>query len=154
MNLRSVFIAINLLLVAISGSIADDQGEGPGFIHLQVDEMEFRSVPEFTGLEFAILAGDPGKPGPYVIRARFGPGLTTPPHYHDQDRFVSVISGVWAFGTGDSGDCADTIPLKAGAFAMHPKGAVHFDGSCNDNEVVVQIAGLGPVETHWLGADE
>lgn len=154
MNLTTVFIAINFLLVAVSGTSADDQDADPGFVHLQADEVEFRPVPEVPGLQFAVLAGDPGDSGPYVIRAKFGPGLRTPPHYHDQDRFVSVVSGVWAFGTGDSGDCGETIPLRAGAFAMHPKGAVHYDGSCNDAEVVVQITGIGPVDTYWLDSGE
>jgi len=150
MNIRIAVIAIIYLNVGTNGAVAQDVTTASDFIHLQVDEMEYRPVSAFPGLEFAILAGDPGEPGQYVIRAKFGPGLTAPPHYHDQDRFVSVISGVWAFGMGESGECAGTIPLRAGAFAMHPKGAVHYDGSCNDEEVVVQISGIGPVQTHWL----
>lgn len=154
MNERASLIVCVSLLIAASGVLAEDQDTEPGFIHLQVDEMEFGPVPDLPGLEFVILAGDPSQPGPYVLRAKFGPGMTTPPHYHDQDRFVSVISGVWAFGTGKSGDCAETIPLTAGAFAMHPKGAAHYDGSCNGEVVVVQITGIGPVNTHWLGSDD
>jgi hypothetical protein len=93
MNVRSVFIANMLVFVSISCIAAGDLDSEPGFIHLQIDEVEFQPDPEVPGLQFSILAGDPGKPGPYVIRARFGPGMTSPPHDHDQDRFVSVISG-------------------------------------------------------------
>lgn len=152
MRLRTIFAAGVSLFVAAGGSLADDRAGAAGFIHLQVDDIRFQPVADLPGLEVAMLAGDPGKPGPYVVRVRFGAGMMTPPHYHDQDRFVSVISGVWAFGVGESGDCADTVPLRAGAFAMHPKGAVHFDGSCNGADVVVQITGIGPVETRWLGS--
>jgi quercetin dioxygenase-like cupin family protein len=152
MKLRNIIAAGFSLFVAAGGSLADDQASNAAFVHLQIDEIRFQPVAELPGLEVATLAGDPGKPGPYVVRVRFGPGLQTPPHFHDQDRFVSVISGVWAFGVGESGDCANTIPLRAGAFAMHPKGAVHFDGSCDGAEVIVQITGIGPVETHWLGS--
>jgi len=142
------------LLLAGSGSLAQDQKSDPGFIHLQKAEVQFATVPDNPGLSFAVLAGNPGTPGIYVIRVRFGPGVTTSPHYHDQDRHVTVVSGVWGFGMGESGNCADTIPLKAGAYAMHPKGAVHFDGSCNGEAVEVQIIGNGPVTTHWIESDE
>jgi hypothetical protein len=37
---------------------------------------------------------------------------------------------------------------------MHPKGAVHYDGSCNGEPVIVQIIGMGPVNTTWLETDE
>lgn len=154
MNLQIWHFVCVSLIFACSGSLAENQEADPGFIHLQKADIQFKPVPDLPGLSFAVLAGNPGTPGTYVIRARFGPGVTTPPHYHDQDRHVTVLSGVWGFGTGDSGDCAETIPLKAGAFAMHPKGAVHYDGSCNGEVVIVEITGIGPVNTHWIESDE
>ena len=97
-----------------------------------------------------VLSGDPDEAGIYVFRLKIPPGLTFPPHHHDQDRYVTVISGVWAFGTGYSGKCEDTIPLTAGAYVVHPKGAVHFDGACGEEAVEVQIIGRGPVKTTWV----
>jgi len=142
------------LLFAGSATLAQDPKSDPEFIHLQQTEIQFEIVPDIAGVSVAILAGDPGAPGIYVIRARFSPGVKTAPHYHDQDRHVTVVSGVWAFGMDDSGNCENAIPLQAGAYAMHPKGAVHFDGSCNGEVVEVQIIGHGPVKTHWVKQDE
>ncbi|HSG91005.1 MAG TPA: cupin domain-containing protein [Pseudomonadales bacterium] len=118
-----------------------------GFVRMQAGEPVFRPVPGGGGLSAAVLSGDPAAAGIYVLRVRFPPGVQSPPHHHDQDRHVTVIAGTWAFGTGDSGDCADTVPLTAGAYALHPAGAVHFDGSCGNEAAEVQIIGIGPVQT-------
>jgi len=87
-----------------------------------------------------------------LFASRYLPGRTFPPHHHDQDRYITVISGVWAFGKGYSGECEDTVPLTTGAYVMHPKGAVHFDGACGEDVVEVQIIGRGPVKTTWIEA--
>jgi gentisate 1,2-dioxygenase len=124
------------VLLAAAGTLAQDSG--PGFIFLQKDEIRLDSGMAGLDVRVKVLVG----------------GVTSPPHYHDQDRFVTVISGVWGFGRGDSADCDETVPLTEGAFGMHPKGAVHYDGSCNGEPVVVQIIGMGPVNTTWLETDE
>lgn len=137
------------LLIASATGVARGEQSVPGFIGLQAGDVPYQAVPDVAGLQYAVLSGDPDSAGIYVIRLRISPGLTFPPHFHDQDRHVTVVSGTWAFGTGDSGKCEDTEPLTAGAYVMHPKGAVHFDGSCSDEPVEVQIIGIGPVATIW-----
>ena len=39
------------------------------------------------------------------------------------------------------------MPLPAGSYMLHPGRAVHWDGSNSDEEVIVQITGLGPAQT-------
>ena len=119
-------------------------------MYIQAVNVPYESGPDIPGLGYAVLSGDPDEAGTYVVRLKIPPGLTFPPHHHNQDRHVTVISGVWAFGTGHSGKCEDTIPLAAGAYVLHPKGAVHFDGACGEAPVEVQITGLGPVKTTWV----
>ena len=120
------------------------------FIGVRADEVSYAPDPEVPALGYAVLSGDPDKAGVYVIRLRIPPGMTFPPHYHDQDRHITVISGVWAFGKGRSGSCEDTVPMPAGSYVMHPKGGIHFDGACGDEPVEVQIIGEGPVTTTWV----
>lgn len=148
MRLTKWFLWLCLLVASAAGS-AQDQQSNSGFISLQAGDVPYQAVPDVAGVHYAVLSGDPDSAGIYVIRLRISPGLTFPPHFHDQDRHVTVVSGTWAFGTGDSGKCEDTVPLTAGAYVMHPKGAVHFDGSCGDETVEVQIIGIGPVATIW-----
>lgn len=142
--------SVILTLIVLGASILSGQAADEGFIALKKDEIKFQPVPGMEGLWGVVLYGDPEKEGFYVIRGRFGPDVRTPPHFHDQDRFVTVISGTWHFGTGKAGTCEGTKPLGPGSFAMHPKGAVHYDGSCDGRPVVVEISGQGPVKTTWL----
>ena len=144
------WLLLPCLFVMSTAVSAQKEESTSGFIHLPATDIQFGAVPEVAGLGYAVLSGDPDSAGVYVIRLRISSGLTFPPHSHDQDRHVTVISGVWAFGTGDSGKCDNTTPLTAGAYVMHPKGAVHFDGACGEEPVVVQISGLGPVSTTWV----
>jgi quercetin dioxygenase-like cupin family protein len=96
-----------------------------------------------------IIFGDPSKPGLYVIRIRFAPGQTSRPHYHDQDRYVTVIKGTWWIALGPTAAVYDTskmVPMKAGSFVKHPAGGIHYDGA-KEEEAIVQIIGMGPVRT-------
>ena len=120
-----------------------------GFIAQAVDEIELQRVPGLEGLTAAILYGNPEEPGPYVIRVQFDKEVRSPPHSHDQDRFITVIDGTWHFGIGASGRCEGTTPLPAGSFAFHPKGELHYDGSCGE-PVTVEIRGQGPVSTDFI----
>lgn len=146
-------LIIGLLVTSAAATALADEAT-PGFIHVQADSVSYQPDADIPELGYAVLHGNPDRDGMYVIRLRIPPGLTFPPHYHDRDRHITVISGVWAFGTGHSGRCADTVPLTAGAYVMHPKGGVHFDGACGDEPVEVQISGEGPVRTTRVGDAE
>ena len=144
--------AFTVLVLMAAGTPAQD--DDPGFIYLQKDEVALESRPGNPAVRSKVLVGNPNEAGIYVMRIEFGADVTTSPHYHDQDRYITVISGVWGFGSDASGDCGKTAPMTEGAFVMHPKGAVHYDGSCNGEPVVVQIIGMGPVKTTWLESGE
>ena len=119
--------------------------DGDGFL-IRVSlarQVEFKGTPTFSQ---AVLYGDPTKPGIYVVRVKFGKGVHTNPHTHSQDRFVTVIKGLWCMGVGDKVDEKSVIPMTVGSFAVHPARAPHYDGAC-DEETVVQITGMGPVDT-------
>ncbi|MEO8467036.1 MAG: cupin domain-containing protein [Gammaproteobacteria bacterium] len=115
--------------------------DAKGFTILKPDELVWQHNAE--GPDFAFISGDPQKPGFYVVRARFAPGVMSKPHYHPTDRYVTVISGTWWSGTTADGDRNKTVPLGPGSFMIHPAGAVHFDGA-KDVEAIVEIKGIGP----------
>jgi hypothetical protein len=117
-----------------------------GFVRVTPEEVVWNDRPGYDGVKFAVIQGDPAKPGLYVIRARFSPGAMTRPHFHAEDRHVTVLKGTWYTGEGDAFDPDKTVPLKAGSYMLHPGKAHHFDGA-KDEEVIVQIVGIGPSGT-------
>lgn len=61
-----------------------------------------------------------------------------------------MIKGVWWMGVGETLDFRKAVPMKAGSYVLHPARAVHWDGA-GDEEAIVQIVGLGPVDTVQVG---
>ncbi|CAJ0873504.1 hypothetical protein AMST5_02515 [freshwater sediment metagenome] len=129
--------------------IAETDG---GFIRLAPDQVPFKS-PLGAGPSQSIIYGDPSKPGIYVVRNRFPPGAHSKPHFHSQDRHATVIKGVWYTGIGPRLDFASAVPLKEGSYMLHPANGVHWDGA-GEEEVVVQIVGIGPVTTTPVDAGD
>jgi len=120
--------------------------DAQGFVRVSPEDVTFGTG---SAMESKVIAGDPGKPGIYVIRNRFPPGVMCRPHFHNQDRFVTVIKGTWWTASGPDADVFNpdkTVPLKAGGFMLHPAGGHHYDGAKTE-EVIVQIVGMGPVTT-------
>src|SRR6188508_1517772 len=52
------------------------------------------------GAESAVLVGDPEKPGLYIVLQKWLPHNNSRPHFHPNDRYITVISGTWWVNTG------------------------------------------------------
>lgn len=109
-------------------------------------DLKWAEHPVAKGLSQAVVYGDPSKPGMYVVRVKFAPGVMSPPHFHPEQRFVQVLKGTWWTGAGPKWDKDATTPLAAGSFATHFPNKIHYDGA-KDEEVIVQISGIGPSGT-------
>jgi hypothetical protein len=96
-----------------------------------------------AGSAQAILFGDPNKPGMYGVLTKWHPGHMSRPHFHQNDRYIVVLSGTWWCGTGTKFDPPSTVPIPAGSFVKHVGKQVHYDGA-KDEEVVLEIVGEGP----------
>lgn len=96
-----------------------------------------------------VLYGDPDKSGIYVIQITWPPGRGSRPHYHNQARYINVLKGTWYVHTGPESDVYDPdsmTPVTAGTFIYEPPNGHHYD-MARDEEVIVQIFGMGPVVT-------
>ena len=91
----------------------------------------------------AVMAGDPSKPGLYVVLTKWTPHHMSHPHFHPNDRYIYVISGTWWVGTGTKYDPDSTTPMPAGSFVTHYGKQIHYDGA-KDEEVTLEIVGMGP----------
>ena len=138
-----------LLLALVLGGWAVAENED-GFVRLTPEQLEWQTLE--PGLSVAIVEGNPGGEGFYIIRARFAPGVFSEPHYHPNDRYITVIQGTWWTGTGTVWDKENAVPLGPGSYMKHPGGAAHYDGSL-DEEVIVEIKGMGPAPLIYVDAD-
>ena len=68
------------------------------------------------------------------------------PHFHPNDRYITVLSGTWWVGTGSKYDPASTVPLPAGSFVVHTGKQIHYDGA-KEGDAVLQILGMGPADS-------
>ena len=112
-------------------------------------ETEVKWVPNplAPGLASAAILGNPSDPGkPYVVRVRFSPGTFSPPHFHPETRYIVVLKGTWWVGSGPKWYKDATTPLPTGSFVVHHPNKIHYDGA-KDEEVIVQISGIGPGTT-------
>jgi quercetin dioxygenase-like cupin family protein len=95
-----------------------------------------------AGAEVAVLYGDPSKDGQFAMRIRLPLGYSVPPHSHPKPEAVTVISGVFKLGLGETADATKAQPLAAGSFAVLEPGTAHFVSV--DEETVIQINSVGP----------
>jgi hypothetical protein len=97
-----------------------------------------------NGNQQAILFGDPTKPGLYGVMTKWLAGNHfSRPHFHPNDRFITVLSGTWWVGSGPDFDPNASVHMPAGSFVTHFGKQVHWDGA-KDTDAVLLIVGEGP----------
>jgi hypothetical protein len=107
------------------------------------DHFEWRDPTNNAASNQTILYGNPNKPGLYVYINTFKPDRFGNPHYHPNDRFITVIDGAGWKGTGPVVDPANAIRLPKGSFMIDHALKVHWDGTKDENSAYL-IAGYGP----------
>ncbi len=107
------------------------------------EQFKWRDPTGTAGTNQVVLHGDPAKPGPYVVLNRFKPGNFSRPHFHPNDRFITVVKGTWWVATGDKVDTNAMVAMPKGSFVTHFGKKVHWDGA-KDEEAWVLIVGDGP----------
>jgi len=94
------------------------------------------------GAEAAVLFGDPSKEGLFVLRLRFPAGYSVASHRHPVDEVVTVISGTFSVGVGETADPRKAQHLPAGSFHVLRPGMAHY--VFMEEETVIQISTNGP----------
>jgi quercetin dioxygenase-like cupin family protein len=125
--------------------VAASQGvPSPAHIMTTPSELKWGDPPPVfeKGAGFAVVSGDPGKPGIYVVRLKMPAGYKIAPHWHPTDEHVTVISGQFVLGMGDKIDEKSAKSLPAGSYALLPAKMHHY--ALAKSEAVVQVHGNGP----------
>jgi mannose-6-phosphate isomerase-like protein (cupin superfamily) len=121
---------------------------------LKASEMQWGPAPDSlpAGAQMSVLDGDPSKAGPFVIRAKLPDGYKVPPHWHTSDEHVTVMSGTFLIGIGDTWDDKTITTLDAGGYAKLPKNHHHYAGA--KGETILQIHAVGPFGITYLNPND
>src|SRR5882757_10474653 len=138
--LKLAFLVMGVVLVGTAAA----QTAAPAAVALTPVEMKWQSQGGLAaaGMEQLNLVGDPAKPGPYTLRLKFPKGFRIAPHTHPDSREVTILSGIYATGYGETFDPARLKILPAGSFYTEPANLPHYIEI--KEEVVLQVSGTGP----------
>ncbi len=140
--LRRLFHATGaVMLFAWLGSVKA-AGPDPKVLDFKLpDQIPWNINP--NAADRAVLYGDPSKPGLYILLNRWHAGHMSRPHFHPNDRYITVLQGTWWVGTGPKYDPSTTTPMPTGSFVIHKAKEIHWDGA-KDGDCTLEIVGMGP----------
>ena len=142
--LRAAGFAASIIMLSGLGSARTAADLNPKAISIQLPaEIKWNKG---RGSESAVLVGDPSKPGLYVVLQKWLAHNNSRPHFHPNDRFITVLSGTWWVNTGAKYDPDGMKPVPAGSFVTHYGKEIHYDGA-KDEDCLLQIVGMGPAKS-------
>lgn len=148
--MRRTIVWAAIALVTIVGSLAAQDTATPAApksTHVVVNAAQLKwgappAVFEQKGATFTVISGDPSQSGIYVVRLKMQPGYRIAPHWHPTDEHVTVLSGTFQIGMGDTFDRAALKDLAPGGYVLLPAEMHHFAAAKTLTEV--QVHGMGP----------
>jgi quercetin dioxygenase-like cupin family protein len=163
---RQPFVAIAVLAL-IAASCAQDEPARPGSAQpakpesaaasnapahamFRPDQVKWKEGPPSLprGARFAVLEGDPAREGYFAMRLKLPSGYRIPPHTHPNVERVTVISGTFHLGMGETFDQAAAPALPAGSYSFMQPGMKHFAWA--EGETEIQLATIGPWAINYL----
>ena len=105
-----------------------------------------------SGAQFAVLSGDPAKPGPFVVRLKLPDGYRVMPHWHPTAETVTVISGEFRVGMGSKFDESGLTALPPNSLAVMPAHHNHFAMAKGETEV--QVNAMGPFKLVYVNPSD
>jgi len=105
-----------------------------------------------AGAKAALLQGDPGETGRYVIRVQFPANYKIPFHSYANAMDVTVISGTLYVANTQTFDKKKAFAIKPGDFYHLPARAPQF--TFTKGETVLEIHGEGPLKLAYTSATD
>jgi hypothetical protein len=134
-------VALALLFVLPLPAAAQD---APGHVMVTADQLDWKPVPSLPqGARVAVLEGDPSQEGPFTMRLELPAGYDIPVHTHPVTERVTVLSGTFYIGLGETFDREGGHALPAGGLAVMEGGMAMY-GYTGDEPTVIQLNGNGP----------
>ena len=152
--MRKTTALLAALAFALPGGGAAQDKHGDEMVVVAPRDVKWADAPPSLprGAKVAVLEGDPGKEGPFVLRVRMPDGYKIAPHTHPKPERVTIISGTMFIGMGDKFDEARGKEMPAGSYGSWPAGMKHF--AWVKGETVVQLHGTGPWTITYVNPDD
>jgi hypothetical protein len=101
------------------------------------------------GAQLAVIEGNPmASTGDYTVRLKMPDGYRIAPHWHPQRENVTVISGTFKVGMGDTFDKDKMGSFPAGSFAYLDPDMHHY--AMASGQVIVQVHGTAPLQFNYV----
>ena len=120
------------------------------------DTIPYGPVPAFLapGAQLAVIEGNPGAAtGDYTVRLKMPNGYRIAPHWHPLRENVTVISGAFKAGMGDTFDESKMGTFPAGSFAYFDPDMHHY-AMASGGEVIVQVHGQSPLQFNYINPND
>ena len=149
-----IVICIAVLLCASVTTAEEKKVESTDHGMFSPADMKWQDAPPVIppGAKMAVLKGNPGQEGIFVIRFLFPAGYKIMPHWHPAYENVTVISGEAHIGMGDTFDKSKGHALTAGSFAYMAPTTHHY--AWIETETVIQLHGMGPWQLYYVNPDD
>ena len=146
---RSFIPAIVAAALAFGVASAAHAGD-PHHTIVMADAVQWGPAPPSLppGAQAAVLAGNPGKAEPFILRLKLPAGYTIPPHRHSTDEMVTVIAGAVKVGAGEKLVRGAGKELSVASFVNLPAGMAHY--AWVEGETVLQINATGPFDVIYV----
>jgi quercetin dioxygenase-like cupin family protein len=105
-----------------------------------------------AGAQFALLDGDPSKAGYFALRISLPDGYVIPPHRHPVQERVTVLSGTFHLGHGETVNRQETKALGRGSYFSLPPRMTHF--AIAEGETVIQLTSIGPWTIEYVNPSD
>jgi quercetin dioxygenase-like cupin family protein len=142
---RSILILAPVIAIAAATLAARAQQPparpGGGVVIVKPGDIQWTDYPGRPGVRLAMIEGDFNTPGPFLMRVKFPPNYTLPPHMHPGIEHTIILSGALRVGyCTATGGPMETLP--AGTVLITPAQTPHFLETTE--ETIVQTHGMAP----------
>lgn len=135
---------VGLALLAAASLVAAQGTAKNAFTAAQIP---YGPVPAFIapGAQLAVLEGDPSaSTGDFTVRLKMPDGYRIAPHWHPFRENITVISGNFKAGMGDSFDAGKMLTFGPGSFVFMDPSMHHY--AMASGATVVQVHGMSPLQ--------
>ena len=137
-------VAVTLTLLSGAWLTQAAAAEEAALIAARASELQWTAAPSVgPGAMIAVIEGDPKAAGPFTFRLKLPANSSVGVHTHPATERVTVLSGSFYLGTGDTLDPAKAATYQAGDTLIIPAGVAMSAGTRSE-AAVLQLHGTGP----------